>query len=161
MGVARWWSSWVKQGRWPIGIGEPTSLGRSGPWRWSSQASSARVVGLVALTGWWLTWSMSTARQRVWLETRWVPLTSREWPECRQEIRSVQWAARTVSSDWMRRSSRGLPRSWAGLQPWRVVGCRWGLWASAWVKGSAGWGGGAVWGGARARTWWAYQQAWL
>src|SRR6266540_1303720 len=85
---------------------------------------------------------MSTARQRVWLETRWVPLTKREWPECRQEIRSVQWAARTVSSDWMRRSSRGLPRSWAGLQPWRVVGCRWGLWASAWVEGAGGGVGG-------------------
>src|SRR6266511_3627923 len=139
-----WWSSLVQEGRWPIGIGEPTSLGRSGPWRWSSQATSARVVGLVALTGWWLTWSMSTARQRVWLETRWVPLTKREWPECRQEIRSVQWAARTVSSDWMRRSSRGLPRSWAGLQPWRRGGGGGGLGAGAGVRGRGGGGVGVV-----------------
>src|SRR6266498_5485130 len=107
MGVARWWSSWVKQGRWPIGIGEPTSLGRSGPWRWSSQATSARVVGLVALTGWWLTWSMSTARQRVWLETRRVPLTKREWPEGRRGTCSVWGGFRRGGGDGRGGSSGG------------------------------------------------------
>src|SRR6266498_3539687 len=96
--------------------------------------------------GWWLIWSMSTARQRVWLEMRVVPLTWREWPLWTQEIRRVQWLAMTVSRDWMRRSSWGLARSGWGLQPWVVVGCRLGLWARAWVKGSGG--GGVVGGGA-------------
>src|SRR6266498_4182836 len=87
--------------------------------------------------GWWLIWSMSTARQRVWLEMRVVPLTWREWPLWTQEIRRVQWLAMTVSRDWMRRSSWGLARSGWGLG----VGGGGGGGGGGW-----GWGGG-VWGG--------------
>ena len=43
---------------------------------------------LLGLTGWPSTRSRSTARQAQWLEVLVVPLTSREWPVFRQEIRT-------------------------------------------------------------------------
>ena len=64
---------------------------------------------------------MSTARQTVWLDTRVVPLTNREWPERRQLRRMVWRSAITARSDWTRRSSLPEARSVLGSQPRLVV----------------------------------------
>ena len=89
--------------------------------------------------------SMSTARQTVWLETRVVPLTNREWP-VRRQLRRIVWrSARTASRDWTRRSSRPEARSAAGSQPWLAVVVIRGLATRARTNGSrAGAGAGAA-----------------
>jgi hypothetical protein len=79
---------------------------------------------------------MSTARQTVWLDTRVVPLTNREWPVRRQLSRMVCRSASTASSDWTRRSSRPEARSAAGSQPWLVVVAIRGLATRARTNGS-------------------------
>ena len=64
---------------------------------------------------------MSTARQTVWLETRVVPFTNREWP-VRRQLRRIVWrSAITARSDWTRRSSLPEARSALGSQPWLEV----------------------------------------
>ena len=64
--------------------------------------------------------SMSTARQTVWLDTRVVPWTKREWPE-RRQLRRIVWRSAITAVRTGPRSSWPEARSVLGSQPWLVV----------------------------------------
>ena len=73
----------------------------------AGQPTPSRAAVLDGLTGRPSTRSMSTPRQRLWLETRRVPLTYQEWPVRRHDTR-IRWrSAAATSSVRTRRSSRG------------------------------------------------------
>ena len=87
-----WWPASVNQGRPPKGQGEPTSLGCTPARPRPIHSASRRAAALAGLTGRPSTWSTSTPRQTLWLETRRVPLTNQEWPVRRHDTR-IRWLA--------------------------------------------------------------------
>ena len=77
----------MNHGRPPKAQGEPTSLGWAPARPWPIHTASRRAAVFERLTGRPSTWSTSTARQTLWLETRRVPLTYQEWPLRRHDTR--------------------------------------------------------------------------